>query len=123
MPLEERGAPTVTTQSLGEGLGPWARKLRLAAWKMRCSGRFARSSAPSESRGTPSPAEPLGVKTCISVNSHTATRHKILWFYGLNGRVRPEVMGVALNGKDDLRMLRGALMVGFTGVTFLFTAT
>ena len=31
-------------------------------------------------------------------------------------------MGVALNGKDDLRMLRGALMVGFTGVTFLFTA-
>ena len=30
-------------------------------------------------------------------------------------------MGVALNGKDDLRMLRGAVIIGFAGVALLFT--
>lgn len=29
-------------------------------------------------------------------------------------------MGVALNGKDDLRMLRGAVIIGFAGAAFLF---
>lgn len=32
-----------------------------------------------------------------------------------------QVMGVALNGKDDLRMLRGAVIIGFAGVALLFT--
>lgn len=31
-----------------------------------------------------------------------------------------KVMGVALNGKDDLRMLRGAVIIGFAGAAFLF---
>ena len=31
-----------------------------------------------------------------------------------------QVMGVALNGKDDLRMLRGAVIIGFAGVALLF---
>lgn len=30
-------------------------------------------------------------------------------------------MGVVLNGKDDIRMLRGALSIGFFGVGLLFS--
>ena len=33
-----------------------------------------------------------------------------------------EVMGVALNGKDDIRMLRSALMIGVVGVLSLAKA-
>lgn len=41
---------------------------------------------------------------------------------GEKGDEKPsKVMGVALNGKDDLRMLRGAVIIGFAGVALLFT--
>ena len=33
-----------------------------------------------------------------------------------------QVMGVALNGKDDLRMLRGAVIIGLMGAAVLFMA-
>mmetsp|Transcript_42128 Transcript_42128/g.91438 ORF Transcript_42128/g.91438 Transcript_42128/m.91438 type:complete len:811 (+) Transcript_42128:113-2545(+) len=40
---------------------------------------------------------------------------------GEKGDEKPsKVMGVALNGKDDLRMLRGAVIIGFAGVALLF---
>jgi len=40
---------------------------------------------------------------------------------GEGGEQQPSrVMGVALNGKDDLRMLRGAVIIGFAGAAFLF---